>query len=76
MPIPMTDLRQLLDTAFPEAQITIEDTMGDQDHYHVEVVSDLFTGKSRVAQHQMVYAALQGGMDTRLHAMSLTTRTP
>jgi stress-induced morphogen len=37
------------------------------------VTSAAFKGKVRVAQHQMVYAALQGKMGGELHALMLTT---
>ncbi|HTI88576.1 MAG TPA: BolA family protein, partial [Alphaproteobacteria bacterium] len=35
-----------------------------------------FKGKSRVQQHQMVYAALQGKMGGDLHALALQTAVP
>ena len=35
------------------------------------VVSEAFRGKSRVQQHQMVYAALKGNMGGELHALAL-----
>jgi stress-induced morphogen len=37
------------------------------------VTSAAFKGKSRVQQHQMVYAALQGHMGGALHALALQT---
>ena len=37
------------------------------------VSSRAFKGKSRVQQHQLVYAALQGRMGGELHALALTT---
>jgi stress-induced morphogen len=39
-------------------------------------VSEAFRGKTRVQQHQMVYAALKGRMGGELHAMALQTRAP
>ncbi len=45
----------------------------DNDHWAAMVVSSAFKGKSRVQQHQMVYAALQGRMGGVLHALSLQT---
>ena len=36
-------------------------------------VTSAFKGKSRVQQHQMVYAALKGKMGGDLHALALTT---
>ena len=49
---------------------------GDGDHYAATVTSSAFKGKSRVQQHQMVYAALQGRMGGVLHALALTTVAP
>ncbi|MBL8537999.1 MAG: BolA family transcriptional regulator [Hyphomonadaceae bacterium] len=67
------DLEQLLRQAFPDAEIRIDDLAGDGDHYRAVIRSALFTGKSRVAQHQMVYAALKGRMGGELHALALDT---
>ena len=54
-------------------QIEIEDLAGDGDHYRAIVRSDAFEGKSRVMQHQMVFAALKGRMGVDLHALALET---
>lgn len=58
------------------AEVTIEDLRGDGDHYAAHVVAPGFAGKTRVQQHQMVYAALQGKMGGELHALALTTAAP
>jgi len=67
------DLETLLRQAFPDAEIRIDDLAGDGDHYKAVIRSAAFTGKSRVAQHQLVYAALQGRMGGELHALALDT---
>ena len=54
------DIEALIKAALPDAQVTIEDLAGDGDHYAATVVSEAFKGKSRVQQHQIVYAALRG----------------
>jgi stress-induced morphogen len=59
--------------AFPDAEIEIRDLAGDDNHFAAHVVSSAFKGKSRVAQHQMVYAALKGHMGGTLHALQLST---
>jgi stress-induced morphogen len=59
--------------AFPDARVEISDLAGDGNHYAANVVSSAFKGKSRVQQHQMVYAALKGRMGGELHALALTT---
>jgi stress-induced morphogen len=66
-------LETLLRAAFSDADIQIQDLAGDGDHYKAVIRSAAFAGKSRVAQHQMVYAALQGKMGGELHALALET---
>ena len=72
------ELEAMIRAAFEDADILIEDLAGDGDHYRALVRSDAFVGKSRVAQHQMVYAALHGRMGADLHALALVTgpKTP
>ena len=70
------DIEALIKAALPDAKITIEDLAGDGDHYAATVVSDTFKGKSRVQQHQIVYAALRGRMGGELHALALQTSVP
>jgi stress-induced morphogen len=70
------DIERLIKDALPDATIEIRDLAGDGDHYAATVVSAAFKGKSRVQQHQMVYAALKGRMGGELHALALTTSAP
>ncbi len=70
------EIERLIKAAIPDAQVTIKDLAGDGDHYSAVVVSEAFRGKSRVQQHQMVYAALQGKMGDDLHALALQTSVP
>jgi stress-induced morphogen len=67
------ELEALLRAAFSDADIRIDDLAGDGEHYRAVIRSDAFSGKSRVTQHQMVYAALQGRMGGDLHALALDT---
>ncbi len=67
------EIERLIKAKFPDAQIEIRDLAGDGDHYAAHVVSSAFQGKTRVQQHQMVYAALQGRMGNELHALALQT---
>ena len=71
-----SDIEALIKQALPDAVVNIEDLAGDGDHYAATVVSPAFRGKSRVQQHQMVYAALQGRMGGALHALALQTSAP
>jgi stress-induced morphogen len=74
MAMKASDIETMIKAAFPDAVIEIKDLAGDGDHYAATIVSEAFRGKTRVAQHQMVYAALQGNMGGVLHALALTTK--
>ena len=69
-------LEGFLTEAFPDAEIVLTDLAGDNDHWQAEIVLEQFRGKPRVAQHQMVYAALKGKMGGELHALALKTSAP
>ncbi len=56
--------------------VTVEDLTGTKDHYRAVVVAEAFEGKSRVAQHQLVYGALGELMAGPVHALALETLTP
>jgi stress-induced morphogen len=70
------EIERLIKAVLPDAKIEIRDLAGDGDHYAATVVSAAFKGKSRVQQHQMVYAALKGEMGGALHALALQTQVP
>ena len=76
MAMSTAEIEALIKAAIPDAQVTIEDLAGDGDHYAATVISETFRGKSRVQQHQIVYAALQGRMGGVLHALALQTSAP
>lgn len=76
MAMDAAEIERMIKEALPDAQVTIDDLRGDGDHYAATVVSAAFQGKSRVQQHQMVYAALKGRMGGQLHALALTTQAP
>lgn len=74
MPMAADEIETLIRAAIPDALVEITDLAGDGDHYAATIVTSAFKGKSRVAQHQMVYAALKGRMGGELHALALTTK--
>ena len=57
----------------PDAEITIEDLAGDDNHYSATIKSKAFAGKSKIDQHKIVYKALKGKMGNELHALALNT---
>ena len=76
MAMAVSEIEALIKAALPDASVNIEDLAGDGDHYAATIVSEQFRGKSRVQQHQIVYAALSGKMGGDLHALALQTSAP
>ena len=68
-----SEIEKLIKAAFPDADVTMTALADDNDHWSASVASAAFKGKSRVQQHQMVYAALKGNMGGALHALQLQT---
>ncbi len=76
MPMSASEIEALIRESIPDAAVTIDDLAGDGDHYACTVVSEAFRGRSRIQQHQIVYAALRGRMGQELHALALQTSAP
>ena len=73
------DIEALIRASFPQAKITVMDTVGDKNHWAAEVIDESFRGMNRVQQQRAVYASLKGKMDGahgELHAFALTTKAP
>ena len=49
---------------------------GGESHFHLDIVSAEFAGKSRVARQRLVYELLAEELKGPIHALSLVTRTP
>ena len=55
---------------------TRDDGSHGETHFTVRIVSEKFTGMSRVERQRQVYAALAGEMSGPVHALSLTVLSP
>lgn len=67
---PTSLLRESLETAFPGDRVEVE--TASPGHYRLRVVSRTFDGKTRIAQQQLVYAAithLMTGDSAPVHAI-------
>ncbi len=77
MEMPTTDeLKHRIETAIPDSTAEVEDWTGGGDHFRAVVVSPAFAGKSRIQQHQMVYAVFGDEIGGAIHALSLKTQEP
>ena len=73
MGLKLEEIKNLIKTAMPDAQIAIQDLAGDDNHFSATIKSKAFTGKSKIEQHKLVYKALKGKMGEELHALALNT---
>ncbi|GJM05086.1 MAG: BolA family transcriptional regulator [marine bacterium B5-7] len=67
-------IKQLIEAGMSDAEIIVEGDDGT--HFQARIISESFTGKSMVQQHQMVYKTLGDKMGTDIHALSIQTYTP
>ena len=71
MEVPL--VKEILERGLPGATVMVG---GDGRHFEATVISDIFAGKNRVQQHQLVYAALGEALnDDAVHALSIKTFT-
>ncbi len=68
------EIKHRIEAAIPGASAEVEDWTGGGDHFRATVVSSAFSGKSRVQQHQMVYAVFGDEIGGPIHALSLKTQ--
>jgi BolA protein len=80
-------IRQKLTERFAPTRLKIEDEShrhaghegvrpGGETHFAVTIVSQAFTGQSRVARQRLVYETLAEELASHVHALSLTTLIP
>lgn len=69
-------IQQLVEKGLPGARAMARDMTGTSDHFELIVVAEAFEGKSAVARHRMVYAAIGPAVGGEIHALSLKTLTP
>ncbi|MES2400955.1 MAG: BolA family protein [Pseudomonadota bacterium] len=62
---------EVLDESAAHAGHTGANAEGFGTHFRVRIASPLFSGKTRVAKHRLVYDALQNFIDQGLHALAI-----
>lgn len=80
-------ITQTLTEAFSPARVNVVDESHlhkghaghrpeGETHFRVQIAAEAFRGKSRVAIHRMVNAALKGEFDRGMHALAIEASTP
>ena len=75
MSLKLEEIKTLIKQSIPDAEIDIQDLAGDENHYSATIKSKVFTGKTKIEQHKLVYKALKGRMGNELHALQLNTES-
>jgi stress-induced morphogen len=70
------DIKQRIEAAIPGSLVEVEDYAGDSNHFRATVTAEAFEGLGRIAQHRLVYDALDGDVGGAIHAFTLKTQTP
>ena len=73
MSLKLEEIKSLIKKSIPDAEIILQDLAGDENHYSATIKSKIFSGKSKLEQHKLVYKALKGKMGNELHALALNT---
>jgi len=73
MSMKLNEIELLIKESMPDAEISIQDLAGDENHYSATIKSKLFVGKNKIEQHKLVYKALKGKMGNELHALAINT---
>ena len=74
MAMDLKEIEALIKEALPGAIVEIQDLAGDGNHYSATVTSSIFSGKSKIEQHKIVYNSLKGKMGNELHALAIKTK--
>jgi BolA protein len=84
----LTDwITQTLQERLQPSQLTVTDESeqhrghggwreGGETHFRVYIVSDAFSGKSRVERHRLVNDVLKDAFDRGLHALAVQAKAP
>lgn len=70
------DLAARIKQALPDAEVSLEDLTGTQDHWKARIVSAAFTGLSLMQRHRLVHSALAEELKGPVHALTMDVLTP
>lgn len=71
-----TTITERMQAHFSDIAVTLTDMTGGGDHWEAVFVSEAFAGKTLIARHRAVYAALGELMHGPIHALTFKALTP
>ena len=60
MPLTMNEIKELIVSSIPDADVELQDLAGDNNHFSATITSSKFKGLSKIEQHKLVYKSLKG----------------
>lgn len=70
-------LLEVEDVSYQHAgHAAVKDSSATETHFNVNIVSSKFDGQTLVKRHRMVYELLSDELQSGLHALSITAKTP
>jgi stress-induced morphogen len=72
VPVDPAELKERIEAGIPGA---VADVTGDGHHFNAVVSAPAFAGRSRIAQHRLVYDVFGDELGDRIHALSIQTKT-
>jgi BolA protein len=76
-----TLIQQKLSDAFSDASFldirneSFKHSRGEESHFNITVVSNVFLGKSPIERHRMLYKVLGDELKNKIHALSIQAKT-
>ena len=68
-------IKKILKNKIKNSQIFVRDMTGNNDHFNLIVISNIFEGLTLIEQHKIVYKALDSLITKEIHALQLKTIT-
>ncbi len=83
----LVNIKQKLQNAFAPLHLEVVDEShkhqghagwreGQSTHFHVTIVSNAFSGHSKISRHRMVYDVLSEELKAEVHALAIVALTP
>tara|TARA_B100000029_G_scaffold507593_1_gene592554 strand:+ start:598 stop:849 length:252 start_codon:yes stop_codon:yes gene_type:complete len=68
-------IKQILKNNLKDAKVFIHDMTGENNHFNLLVISDVFKNLTLIEQHKIIYNSLNKMITKEIHAVQLKTMT-
>lgn len=71
MAILKEEFEKIISKSFKDANFVLMDTLGDGDHYSLDITSPEFEGLSSLARHRLINERLKDYIGSKVHALTI-----